>query len=271
MTYGTDGSVAVDVDPDAARGEVTVKKGDTVIASGTLGDAGKTDIVIPGDSLPTGTNVLTVAYAGNGAYNGSSTTVTIEVAKATPTVTAVATPSTVKVKKGTSVINVTVAADGYTPTGFVSAYLDGELLSFNRLSDGKTSITVGPFDTTGTKTIEVVYEATDGVTEGATTSTSITVQKATPKVKVKGPNTAKVGSATPKVTVSVSADGMVPTGTVVFRVDGVKVASKSLSGGSASVTLKKFRKAGNHPVEVTYKGSDLLVNGSDTHVIKAVR
>ncbi len=58
---------------------------------------------------------------------------------------------------------------------------------------------------------------------------------------------------------------------MVFRVDGIKVATKSLSGGSASFTLKKFGKTGKHPVEVTYKGSDLVESGSDTHVIKAVR
>ena len=80
------------------------------------------------------------------------------------------------------------------PEGFVSAYLDGELLSFNRLSDGKTYITVGPFDTTGEKTIEVVYEATDGLTKGATSSTSVTVQKATPKVNVTGSLDATVGA-----------------------------------------------------------------------------
>ncbi len=187
MTYGTDGSVAVDVDPDAARGEVTVKKGDTVVATGTLGDEGKADIVVPGDSLPVGTNILTVEYAGNGAYNGSSTTVTIEVAAASPTVTAVATPSTVKVKKGTSKIAVTVAADGFTPEGFVAAYLDGEYLSAAPLTDGKATLTVGPFDTVGAKAIEIRYLATP-TNEGASTTVTVTVQKATPKVKVKGPD-----------------------------------------------------------------------------------
>ena len=238
--------------------------------TGTLGGDGKADIVIPGDSLPTGTNILTVTYAGNAGYNGSSTTVTIEVAAASPTITAVANPSTVKVKKGSSNIDVTVAADGFTPEGFVAAYLDGEFITGAPLSDGKATLTVGPFDTVGAKAIQIRYLATP-TNEGASTTVTVTVQKATPKVKVSGPKTAKVGKATPKVTVNVSADGIVPTGTVVFRVDGVKVASKSLSGGSASVTLKKFRKAGNHPVEVTYKGSDLLENGSGTHVIKAVR
>ena len=169
MTYGTDGSVAVDVDPDAVRGEVTVKKGDTVVATGTLGDEGKADIVVPGDSLPVGTNILTVEYAGNGAFNGSSTTVTIEVAAASPTVTAVATPSTVKVNKGTSEIAVTVAADGFTPEGFVAAYLDGEYLSAAPLTDGKATLTVGPFDTVGAKAIEIRYLATP-TNEGASTT-----------------------------------------------------------------------------------------------------
>jgi hypothetical protein len=51
----------------------------------------------------------------------------------------------------------------------------------------------------------------------------------------------------------------------------VKVAAKSLSGGKASVELKRFFKAGRHVVEVTYKGSSLLESGTDTHVIRVVR
>ena len=37
MTYGTDGLVTVAVDPDTANGEVALKKGSTVIATGTVG------------------------------------------------------------------------------------------------------------------------------------------------------------------------------------------------------------------------------------------
>ena len=107
MTYGTDGLVTVAVDPDTANGEVALKKGSTVIATGTVED-GTGEIVVPGDALSIGTNVLTVEFTGNGSFNDSTTTVTIDVAKAEPTVTAVPTPSTVKVKKGTSVIDVTV-------------------------------------------------------------------------------------------------------------------------------------------------------------------
>jgi 5'-nucleotidase len=269
MTYGTDGSVTVTVAPGTASGAVTLKKGTTVIATGTVTN-GTGEIVVPGDSLAIGTNVLTVEYAGNGSYNASSTTVQIEVAKATPTVTATATPSTVKVKKGTSKVDVTVAAAGFTPGGFVAAYVDGEYVSSAPLTDGKATLTVGPFDTVGAKSIEVRYFGDDHTLTGSDT-TPVTVQKATPKVKVTGPATATVGRSTPKVTVTVTADGIKPTGTVVFRVDGIKVATKSLSGGAASFTLKKFGKAGNHPVEVTYKGSALLVSGKDTHVIKAVR
>ena len=68
-----------------------------------------------------------------------------------------------------------------------------------------------------------------------------------------------------------SADGIVPNGTVVFRVDGRKVATKSLSGGSASFKLNRFYKLGRHTVEVTYQGSSLVESGKGTHVIRAVR
>ena len=92
MTYGTAGTVQCDVDPAPPRARSTLKKGDTVDRRPAPSATGQGRHRDPGRLAPVGTNILTVAYAGNGAHNGSSTTVTIEVAAASPTITAVATP-----------------------------------------------------------------------------------------------------------------------------------------------------------------------------------
>ena len=43
MTYGTDGLVTVAVNPDTANGEVALKKGSTVIATGTVENGARRD------------------------------------------------------------------------------------------------------------------------------------------------------------------------------------------------------------------------------------
>ena len=114
-------------------------------------------------------------------------------------------------------------------------------------SDGKATLTVGPFGSVGDKTVDVRYFGDDYTLEGDA-ATSVEVVKGNPKVNASGPATATLGQSRPKVTVTVSEADIQPTGTVVFRVDGVKVAAKSLSGGKASVELKRFFKTGRHVV-----------------------
>ena len=263
---------------DLKDSQVRVSLGDTELGAfpvdNTIGTAvfdeyGKAsvNVTLPG-STPQGPVLLTVTGLSTGTV--AQVPITVAGSKAESTVTVQANPDVVKVKSGTSTLAVTVTAQGHTPSGFVAAYLDGQYLTSAPLANGEADLTVGPFDTIGDKTIEVRYFGDDLTLPGQGTDT-VVVQKGRPKVNAGGPATATLGKSRPKVTVTVSEDDIAPTGTVVFRVDGVKVAAKSLSGGKASVELKRFFKAGRHLVEVTYKGSDLLLGGVDTHVIRVVR
>ena len=139
-----------------------------------------------------------------------------------------AAPSTVKVKKGTSTIDVTVAAAGFTPEGFVAAYVDGEFIAAP-LTDGKATLTV--VRSTPSVQGDRGRLPGDAHQRGCVDHGDGHGPEGRAEGEGHGPTTAKVRKATPKVTVTVSADGIAPTGTVVFRVDGLKVATKSLSGG----------------------------------------
>lgn len=90
------------------------------------------------------------------------------------------------------------------------------------------------------------------------------VAKATPVVKATAPRVShtKIGAAT----VTVSATGLVPTGTVTVQVKTTRgvlkltTAKKTLSGGKAVVSYGKTLPAGTYYVWVTYSGSS-NVNG----------
>ena len=182
------------------------------------------------------------------------------VEKATPTITATADPATLKVKKDSSTVSVTVTRPGGTATGSVLALIDNKVVGAGDLVAGKTSITVGPFDTVGTKTITLRYLGDDDTKAGNGT-VSVTVQKATPKLSVKAPDSVKQGKVL-MVRANASADGFVPTGRVKAVTKG-KSVSAELVDGKAELKLGKL-KPGRYTVTVSYRGSDLADSVTQT-------
>lgn len=184
MTYGTDGTVDVAVtSATAAAGSVEILEGSTVLGSGPL-SGGASTVTIPGTALAPGGHTLTVRYLGDDQNNPSSTTLAVSVAKATSTVAATVaatvSPTSIKAKKGTASVAVTVAANGVTPTGVVGLFVDGSLVKAATLTNGAATLTVGPFDSTGVKTFEVRYLG-DGNVATCSVTTSVNVTKAGPK------------------------------------------------------------------------------------------
>jgi 5'-nucleotidase len=181
LTYGTAGAVSVEV--TSARttptGTVQVLDGGSVLGSATL-SGGTGRVTLPGTALEPGSHALTVRYLGDDQNNASSTGLPVTVAKAASTVAATVTPDTVKVKKDTVTAQVTVRADGVTPTGSVQVYVDGALARTVSLTDGAVSVQLGPFATTGEKSIELRYLGDAHVTSGSATRT-VTVVKGNPK------------------------------------------------------------------------------------------
>jgi hypothetical protein len=84
------------------------------------------------------------------------------------------------VKKDTSTIEVTVGATGFTPSGFVAAYVDGDFVTSAPLTNGRSSLTVGPFATTGDQVVELRYFGDQHTLTGSD-SVTVSVQSGKPK------------------------------------------------------------------------------------------
>jgi hypothetical protein len=160
MVYGTDGEVVATVTPAAAAGEVEVFDGATSLGSAPV-TAGVANITIDGTALDVGSHVLDVRYSGGFGFEPSETTVTIDVAKAIPTMTITRSPAEVAVKSGKVTLTVDVSADGYEPEGIAE-------------------FEIGPFRKRGTVTIDIVYFG-DEHTLGAEGTTAVTVVKKKPE------------------------------------------------------------------------------------------
>ena len=223
------------------------------------------DVVVP-SGTPAGEAVLTVT----GQDTGTTTTVPVQVAASGSTVDATATPDTVKVKKGTTDIDVAVTSDA-VPTGEV-VVLDGDTeLGREPLVAGAATVTVGPFDSVGTKALTVRYLG-DSATEASETTVDVTVVKRTPAVKVDhSPNRVVRDQTRAVLTADVLAGELLGTGTVTFKIGQDVLATKNLRGGSASVTLPKFGKVGEKTIKVLYSGDDYLEAVRKDYVLKVVR
>jgi len=178
------GTISVTVTGANPTGPVGAVLDGQVIGGAELVNGAATITIGPFAS--TGTKSIDVRYYGDDRNSASSTSVSVTVTpapvveKATPTITATADPATLKVKKDSSTVSVTVSRPGGTPTGTVLALVDNKVVGTGDLVSGKTSITVGPFDTVGTKTITLRYLGDDDTKAGIGT-VSVTVQKSPPK------------------------------------------------------------------------------------------
>jgi hypothetical protein len=152
-------------------------------------------------------------------------------------------------------VPVHVTADGSTPTGSV-AVRDGEtVLGTATLTAGQTSVSVPARSLEpGTHTLTVAY-AGDGDVYAGTDSIELTVTKAVGSVSAADAS-AVYGAAT-SIPVTVTADGVTPTGSVSVRDGATVLATATLAAGQASVAVPAGSlQPGAHALTVAYAGDD---------------
>jgi len=273
--------------PDVKDSVVSVKLGGTEIGTAavdnTIGTAvfdeyGKAlvDVLVPAGTAA-GSYPLTVV----GDQTGTSVSIPVQIdspaLRSDAVVTAVATPATIKAQTGTSVIDVTVATTGHTPTGTVAAVLDGQVIGGGELVDGKAKVTVGPFATAGTKALIIKYYG-DLSTKPASGSTSVVVEpapvveKATPTLTATvSPAQVSVMDDRPTVSVSVAKAAGTATGAVIALVDGKVAGAAELSGGKAVIELQPIASVGTKTIQLKYFGDDSTKPGATSVSVDVVK
>ncbi|MDQ8042943.1 MAG: Ig-like domain-containing protein, partial [Brevundimonas sp.] len=265
--YGVASTATVVVTGSSARvpsGTVRLVQGSTVVASGTLA-GGKVVLTIPG-SFAVGAHALVARFDGSGVLDPSSASANLTVNKAIPTVTAklvaasVATPSVAK-------LTVTVAAAGLTPTGTVSVKDAGKVIATGTLVAGKVTITLPKTLAVGKHALVASFAGTTTVAAASSASQTLTVTKAKATVRATFAHKSVTAKAHGKVTVKVSATGLVPSGKVTVK-DGTKViATATLKGGSTTITLPLLKK-GSHTLTFSYGGSATVLAATGKATLK---
>lgn len=263
-TYGTGFDIPVTVTGAGVEptSTVTLKDGTTSIgASEVLDSTGHATLHVGATALAAGTHTLHVLYNGDTAYNSSSSTSTVvTIAKAgssvTPTVPTKAT-------YGTSFhVSAHVAGPaGSTATGSASLKQGSTTLYTANLVGGTATFTVGGTKLgVGSHALTVSYAGSTSLNASSSTPKSVLVGKAVGHVaNGLSPKSIK-HTKKAKLTVTVTATGVTPTGTVTIY-DGTKVIGKvSLTAakkGKFTFTLPKLKK-GSHKIHAVYGGSSTV-------------
>lgn len=163
FTYGSSAVVTVKVEPATAAGTVSIFEGSKKIGTTTVvGSGGIAKVTLPAKSLTPGTKTLKATYSGDGRYLSVTDTFTATIAKAASTTNAKVSPTSVKVKKGQATVSVTVTGPSGVPvTGSVKIAVAGQATKTVVLKNGKATLKLAKFSTTGLKKITVSYVGSD--------------------------------------------------------------------------------------------------------------
>jgi predicted extracellular nuclease len=179
-----------------------------------------------------------------------------------------ASPAKIAAGSGKTTLMVTVSSIAGVPTGEVTATVGGQTTAPKALSGGKAQLTVGPFTTTGSRSVLVSFSGAPGF--GASQRTvQVQVVKALPTLKVtKTPRKVVAKKTRAKLAVNVTGSGLLATGKVTAKLGRRVLAAGNLSTGKLTLTLPKFKKPGRAAVMVTYSGNAGLEKVSKKLVIK---
>ncbi|TIC85569.1 5'-nucleotidase C-terminal domain-containing protein [Nocardioides sp. GY 10127] len=249
-----------------------VRDGETVGSAGTFAVTDGTadiDLTTPcsaraGDSLvltakPSGTQVTLPVVAADSLCSEVSATV-LNAGKAL-----------VNGNKQLRLEAVVDAGDG-TPTGTVTATVDGTEVDSAELGEDGTALLVVPaFSLAGSQDVVVTYSGDDTV-EGSSTTVAVRVRKAPGKIAVsRTPAAVHARTTRPTWDVSVAAPGTstVPSGRVVVRTAGFAFTAV-LHDGEASLRLPAYGTVGVKNVRISYLGDDEVTAATVLRTVRVV-
>jgi hypothetical protein len=274
-TAGSTLQVTADISPSATlstppSGTVTimldgVSEGTATVTSGSPATA-TLSFTVP----TTGTHTLTATYSGDTNYSSSTTTssVTINVSKSTPTV--VVTPATLSPGVG-STLQLTASisppsSGGTAPSGTVNFTLDGTPVGTALVTSGSPSTATLTINTPaiGSHTIQASYSGDGNYNTASSSVVTINVGRGSTTLTVTPATTSPLGGSTMLVTATLSTGSTalttVPTGTITFTLDGSTVGSGSVVNGTTASINITVPTSGIHALQASYSGDTNFIS-----------
>jgi hypothetical protein len=231
-TYGSTVSLKATVSPSGAPGTVKFTVGSTTLGTKAV-SAGIASITTT--ALPIGTNtvVATFTSTADSGYGPSMGTVSYTITKITTTTTLTATPASPQYV-GTSVtLKATVTPSG--APGTVKFTVGPTTLGTKAVSGGVASITTTALPV-GADTITAAFTPSSGNYAGSTGTASFTVNPVTVTTTTLTATPASPQYVGTVVTLKATVAPTTAPGSVQFKVGSTVLGTKTVSGGTASIT-----------------------------------
>jgi len=172
-------------------------------------------------------------------------------------------------------VPVKVSGPGASPTGTVTLTSGSTTLGTVTLSGGAGTISVAAAEAKklppGDRPFAVTYSG-DTDLSGVTESKTVDVVKASSKTHVALSATKVARTGRVKATVTVTASGVTPTGTVKVYDGSKEIASGSLKSGKITIRLPKITTLGTNKIKAVYTGSsDVNTSTSVTVDLEVVK
>ncbi|MDX2035172.1 MAG: Ig-like domain repeat protein [Isosphaeraceae bacterium] len=224
-------------DTPTPTGNVEFRRGSTVLQSVALVNGVAT---LNSTTLNIGENAITAVYLGNASYltsTSASLTVSVAQSQSTTALTLSPSPSVVGQSVTLTATIAAVAPGSGTPTGIVQFFQGTTSLGTANLASGSATFTV-PNLPQGTASFSAQYRGDTNFAASVSSTVSTNVTQAATTTVVTASDTAPQAfrRVTLTATVRPTSGTGVPTGTVVFFVDGIPLGSAVLASGTGTLS-----------------------------------
>ncbi len=220
-------------------------------------------------ALAVGSHIIVADYAANGDFAASSDSLTQVITGIASTVTLAAAPNPAYAGQQVTLIADAISAGG-TPTGNVDFYDGATLLGSAALNATGAASLPARFSTIGAHTLTAQYngdnrfssETSAPYTENIladSTSTAVTVT----------PNPATAFAAITFTAAVTATHGGIPTGSVDFYANAIRLGSATLLSGQAHVSVSNLA-VGTYTVTAAYTGSTSMTASTSAPVTLVV-
>jgi sugar lactone lactonase YvrE len=236
----------------AITGLITFSEGTTILGTATVGSANTATLAL--SSLTPGQHNILASYPGNTNYAASASTVLVQTVTSTATTTVLTAGSANSLAGKPVVFTASVASATMIPTGNVifedgTANVGQAVLNAQGVAVFSTSsLAVGPH------TITAVYQGNGSYTLSTSTPVVETISLATSAVTLAGPvNAVNVGTAI-VFTVTLSSNGVAPTGALTLHDGSAVIATQSVTNTGTFTFSISTLAVGMHTLSAVYSG-----------------
>lgn len=272
-TYGLSVKLTAKVAPTfgaAAAGTVTFKNGSTTLGTGALSGGEATYTTA---ALPEGSNAITAVYTPSSYDLASTSAVLTETVKQTTSTTAIAASVNASIYGQPVTFTATVASAHGGSVGGTVTFMRGSVALGTVAVDSSTNKAAYTTATlsSGTHSIDAVYNGSADDTASTSPSVSVKVGAATSTAKLaSSANPSNAGEAVTLTATIVPQHGGAATGTVMFK-DGATILAKETVNSSTDKAAFSTSAlgAGTHSITAVYSG-DSNVDTSTSAVLSQV-